>query len=177
MLLLKLFFTFFKLGLVSFGGGYAMIPLIEYEIQSHEWLTIYELTDIIAIAGVSPGPIATNVAVIIGYKLAGVTGAVISLLAVSTPSFIIVILIALFFMKIQQHTITQSVFYGLRPVITGLIANAGIKFALFNQIIGFDFHITGILIMLIGLSLLIFTKLHPVLLILLSGIAGIIVHV
>src|SRR5699024_1232923 len=131
----SLFLSFLKIGFVSFGGGCAMIPVIEYEVQAHHWLTTREFTDAVAIAGMAPGPIATNSAVFVGYKVGGVTGSVVAALAVSLPSLIIVVLIALFMKKIENSPMMDYAFYGLRPVITGLIVYAAIKFALQNDIL------------------------------------------
>lgn len=176
----NLFLSFFKIGVVSFGGGYAMIPVIEYEVRAHQWLTTQEFTDAVAIAGMSPGPIATNSAVFVGYKVGGVMGAVVSAFAVSLPSLIIVVLIALFIRKMKNSPIMDYAFYGLRPVITGLIIYAAIKFAIQNdiitglQIMSYDW--IGILFVVGGLLLILFTKLNPVMIIFLSGIMGIVIY-
>jgi chromate transporter len=168
-----LFITFFKIGAVSFGGGYAMIPIIDYEVQKHGWLTLQQFTDVIAVAGMSPGPIATNSVIFVGYKTAGLPGAILATIAISLPSLFLVLLVALVFYKVQNHPYFHSAFYILRPVITGLIAFAAIKFAINNGIISKSFDISGILILLGALATLLFTKIHPVLVILLSGVIGI----
>ncbi|MEW9672369.1 chromate transporter [Ammoniphilus sp. 3BR4] len=173
MLWWELFISFFKIGFISFGGGYAMIPIIEYEVRKHDWMTPQQFTDVIAIAGMSPGPIAANSVTFIGYKIAGMPGAILSILAISLPSLITVLLVAVVFHKIQHHPYFQSSFYILRPVITGLIAFAAIRFAINNGIISWSLDIAGILIMIGALVILLFTKLHPALLIVISGIAGI----
>ncbi|MBP2076033.1 chromate transporter [Oceanobacillus polygoni] len=177
----NLFLTFFRIGLVSFGGGYAMLPLIEYEVKSNNWLTTQQLTDAIAIAGMSPGPIATNSAVFVGYNVGGILGAIISAIAISFPSLIIVVLIALFVSKVKSnHSIISYVFYGLRPVITALIVYAAINFAIQNNIIQgislIDVDWISIVFVFIALAMLLFTKLSPVIIIFLSGLAGIIVY-
>jgi len=176
-----LFIVFLKIGFVSFGGGYAMIPLIEYEVQSHSWLSTQQLTDAIAIAGMSPGPIATNSAVFVGYHVGGVPGAMIAALGVSLPSLLIVVLIGVFMKKMSKNnSIMDYAFYGLRPVITALILYAAFNFAIQNGIIdGMTFanaNWTGILFVFIALGLLLFTKISPVMIILLSGIAGVVVY-
>lgn len=177
-MLWDLFITFLKIGFVSFGGGYAMIPVIEYEVQKHGWLTTQQFTDVIAIAGMSPGPIATNSAVFVGYKVAGILGAITSTAAISLPSVLILLLVALFFYKIQNHPLVQSVFYGMRPVITGLICYAAIRLAIHNQMIGGYSWFDGIsvLVMLSALGVLLFTKIHPVLVILFSGGVGVLFY-
>jgi len=177
-----LFIVFLKVGFVSFGGGYAMIPLMEYEVQSHNWMTTQQFTDGIAIAGMSPGPIATNSAVFVGYHVEGIFGAAIAAFAVSLPSLLIVVLIGLFMKKMNKNntTIMDYAFYGLRPVITALILYAAFNFAIQNGIIdGLNFANTdwiGILFVFTALGLLLFTKISPVMIILLSGIAGVVVY-
>jgi len=175
-----LFIVFLKIGFVSFGGGYAMIPLIEYEVAAHEWMAFREFTDAIAIAGMSPGPIATNSAVFVGYHVGGVLGASIAAVAVTLPSLLIVVLIGLFMQRMTtgKHVMDYA-FLGLRPVIAALIAYAAINFAIQNGII--DLAIAyidwgGVLFVIAALALLLFTKISPVFVILMAGIAGIVVY-
>jgi chromate transporter len=125
-----LFKTFFLTGLVSFGGGYAIIPVIETEVVWQGWMTTQKFTDIVAIAGMSPGPIATNTAVFTGYQMAGWVGAAISALAMVLPSLILVLIVASFFNRLNHNRVMKSIFYGLRPVVIALILFASVKFAL-----------------------------------------------
>lgn len=129
MILLKLFWTFLKIGLFSFGGGYAMIPLIQEEIQSNGWIEAQEFADIVAVSQMTPGPIAVNAATYIGVKTAGVWGSVFATLGVALPSFILVILIAKFMAKFKQNTAVEAVLRGIRPVTIGLISSAVLFFA------------------------------------------------
>ncbi|HLQ96076.1 chromate transporter [Virgibacillus alimentarius] len=176
----NLFVSFLKIGFISFGGGYAMIPVIEYEVRAHQWLSTQEFTDVVAIAGMSPGPIATNSAVFVGYKVGGMLGAAISAVAVSLPSLLIVVLLSLFMYKMKKRNFMDDAFYGLRPVITGLIAYAAIHFAMQNDMIGtsklLGFEWIGILFVIAGLGLLLFTKINPVMVILLSGVMGVVIY-
>ncbi|MFB9829796.1 chromate transporter [Lederbergia wuyishanensis] len=177
LILIDLFLTFFKIGLVSFGGGYAMIPVIEAEVVSkHDWMTTQEFTDVIAVASMSPGPIATNSAIFIGYNTAGLPGAIFSTIGSVLPSLIIILIIAMFFYKMHEHKLVKSAFYGLRPIITGLIIYAAISFAISNHVIGAISTHTFILFTIFSLSLfaLIRLKMNPILVIFISGIAGII---
>jgi chromate transporter len=177
-MLWSLFVSFLKIGCISFGGGYAMIPVMENEIQKQGWLTAQQFTDAITIAGMSPGPIATNCAVFVGYKIAGILGAITSLFAISLPSLLLILLIALFFRKIQDKPIVQSASYGLRPVITGFIGYAAIRFAIQNHLVGGEhwFDGRGLLVMFAALAVLLLTNIHPVLVILFSGVLGIVVY-
>ncbi|WP_153730887.1 chromate transporter [Sporosarcina obsidiansis] len=176
MLLWELFKSFFFIGAVSFGGGYAMIPVIEAEVSKNEWMTIQQFTDIIAIAGMAPGPIAANSAILVGYSTAGITGAVVAALGILLPSVLIVLLVATFFRKLNHYPVVKSIFYGLRPIVMSLIIYAALKFALSNNLI--SLHIswyTSSLLVIFGLSLLALLKFnwHPIYVIILSGLVGV----
>ena len=178
MELWELFSTFLMIGFVSFGGGYAMIPVIEIEVSNHGWMTTQEFTDVIAVAGMSPGPIATNSAIFVGYKTAELPGAIVSALGMVIPSLLIILIIATFFFKLNENRFVKSAFYGLRPIITGLIVYAAIRFAITNDVIGsLSWHTVG-LVSIFGLSLfaLIKLKMHPIFVIVLSGICGVIFY-
>lgn len=178
MILLELFKTFFVIGLVSFGGGYAMIPVMEREVTARGWMSTQEFTDIIGIAGMSPGPIATNSAVFVGYQTAGITGAIFSALGMILPSLIIILIVATFFYKASKNRLVQSAFYGLRPIIVGLIIYAAVKFAISNNLIGaLSFNtISLLLIFLMALFALIRLHIHPAYVIILSGLVGVLLY-
>ncbi|MBO8171204.1 MAG: chromate transporter [Bacillaceae bacterium] len=174
--LLEIFLTFFKIGFVSFGGGIAMLPLIDYEVtQVHGWIAPQEFLDIIAVAGMSPGPAATNAAIVVGYAVAGFPGAVVATVGMVLPSLMIILIVAMFFFRIQEKPLVQSAFYGLRPVITGLIFYAATVFALRNEIIGGEKLINPLylLILVSALLLMLFTRIHPVFIIIASGFVGV----
>ena len=115
--------TFFHIGLFTLGGGYAMIPLIEEEVvNKHRWVTKEELLDLIAIAQSCPGVFAINIAVFIGYKLQRVRGAISAAVGTALPSFLIILLIAMFFHRFQDNAVVQSIFRGIRPAVVALIA-------------------------------------------------------
>lgn len=177
MILFDLFKTFLMIGAVSFGGGYAMIPVIELEVSKHGWMTTQEFTDVIAIAGMSPGPIATNSAIFVGYQTAGLPGAIVSAIGMVIPSLVIILVLATFFYKFNEHNLVKSAFYGLRAIITGLIFYAAINFAISNNLVGSWSWETFALLTIFGLSLFSFIrlKLHPLLVIIISGMIGIII--
>ncbi|MCD8310548.1 MAG: chromate transporter [Prevotellaceae bacterium] len=128
MIFLQLFYTFFKIGLFGFGGGYAMLSMIQGEVVTrYGWLTAQEFTDIVAISQMTPGPIGINSATYVGFTVTGsVWGSVICTFAVVLPSFILMLTISKFFLKYQKHPIVESIFKGLRPAVVGLLASAAL---------------------------------------------------
>jgi len=119
----SLFRTFFKIGLFTLGGGYAMIPIIESEVvDKHKWVSKEEFLDLIAIAQSCPGVFAINISTFIGYKLRKLRGAVSCTLGTALPSFLIILLIAMFFHQFQDNPIVASMFRGIRPAVVALIA-------------------------------------------------------
>ncbi len=127
-LYLELFFTMLKIGTFTFGGGYAMIPLLENEfISKKEWIDKEEFIDMIAIAESTPGPIAINSATYIGYKISGVLGSIVATLGVVIPSFTIIFAISLFFDKFLSLTYVAYAFRGIQVCVVYLIFTAGLK--------------------------------------------------
>ncbi len=115
--------TFFKIGAVTFGGGYAMIPIIETEVvDKHHWLTKEELLDLIAVAQSCPGVFAINISIFIGYKLHKTMGAIATACATALPSFLIILLIAMFFLRFKDNAVIEAIFRGIRPAVVALIA-------------------------------------------------------
>jgi len=119
----SLFTTFFRIGLFTLGGGYAMIPLIEEEVvNKKQWVAKEELLDLIAIAQSCPGVFAINIATFIGYKLRKKRGAVVTALGTALPSFLVILLIAIFFRQFQDNPVVAAIFRGIRPAVVALIA-------------------------------------------------------
>ncbi|MFS0781967.1 chromate transporter [Bacillus sp. 1P06AnD] len=179
MIILDLFITFVYIGFVSFGGGYAIIPVIQKEVLTHAWMTDQQFTDIIAISGMSPGPIATNTAILAGYYTEGWAGAAAAVSGMILPSFFLVILVAACFMKMHQKPIVKAIFYGLRPIVASLVLFAAISFALSNKLLTLSFSWNTVSLWIIfGLSLVCFAKFKcsPLYVILLSGLAGILLY-
>lgn len=173
MIYLQLFISFFKIGIFAFGGGYAIISLIQHEILTYGWITQSELTDIIAISQMTPGPIGINSATYVGYAASGtVLGAVVATFAITLPSFIIMITLTRFFMVMQKNKYLQYAFQGLRPMIVGLIASAAILLMNNENFIDYKSYI------LFGLALIssLFMKIHPILIIIGAGILGLILY-
>ncbi len=169
-----LFFTFFKIGLFTFGGGYAMIALLEEEfIQRRRWLDKDEFLDMTAIAESTPGPVAINSATYLGYKLAGVPGAATATVAVCLPSFLIIYAISLFFEQFTQLTIIANAFKGIQVCVIYLIFSAGVRMlqaldrSLFSSGVLLSVFLAMTSLSLAGISV------SSILLILLSGAAGV----
>lgn len=118
----RIFLSFFKIGLFTFGGGYAMIPLIEHEvIRRRKWIPEPEFLDLLTLAQSVPGPIAANTAVFVGYKTRGMRGALAALAGVVLPSFAIILAIAVFFAGLRENPVVDAAFRGMRPAVVALI--------------------------------------------------------
>ncbi|WP_288840409.1 chromate transporter [uncultured Bacteroides sp.] len=128
MIFLQLFYTFFKIGLFGFGGGYAMLSMIQGEVVTrYGWLSPQEFTDIVAISQMTPGPIGINSATYVGFTATGsVWGSVVATFAVVLPSFLLMLTISKFFLKYQKHPSVEAIFGGLRPAVVGLLASAAL---------------------------------------------------
>ncbi len=174
MIYLYLFITYFKIGLFGFGGGYAMLSLIQHEVvDQHQWITKQEFTDIIAISQMTPGPIGINSATYIGYTVThSILGSVLATFAVCLPSFIIVLSIARVFAKFKSNQYVEDIFKVLRPATVGLIAAAALQ--LMNKENFIDYRSYAIF----GVSFVFsyFLKIHPILLIVLAGISGLLLY-
>lgn len=166
---------FLQIGFVSFGGGYAMIPVIRHQVLQYGWISEREFSELVALAGMSPGPIAANSATLIGYETAGIGGAVVSTLGMILPSLILIILISSFFYKVQNANWVKATFYGLKPVVTGMIVYAAIHFGIPNDGFGLlSWQTAGTLIIIVlCIVALLKYRMHPLAVIALSGLLGI----
>ncbi|MBQ7823593.1 MAG: chromate transporter [Bacteroidaceae bacterium] len=170
MIYLQLLWVYLKIGLFGFGGGYAMLSLIQYEVvEHHQWLTSQEFTDIVAVSQMTPGPIGINSATYIGYVTTGsIWGSVLATTAVCLPSFILVLLVSKFLLKNHNNPYIKSIFSGLRPVVVGLIASAALL--LMNKENFADYR--AIIIAVLSLILVRKTKIHPIWVIVMAGFTG-----
>ena len=174
MIYLKLLISYLKIGLFGFGGGYAMLSLIRHEVvEKNPWVTGGEFTDIVAISQMTPGPIGINSATYIGYVVTGnIWGSIIATVAVCLPSFVIFLCIARAYAKFSSNRYVESAFSVLRPVTVGLIAAVVLQLLDSENFTGWH----SVLIFAAAFCLTKFFKFHPILLILLAGIAGIIIY-
>jgi chromate transporter len=190
MLFLQLFYTFFKIGLFGFGGGYAMLSMIQGEVVTrHGWISAQEFTDIVAISQMTPGPIGINSATFVGYSTlidAGYTpamavlGSATATFAVILPSFILMLIISRYFLKFQKHPVVMAVFSGLRPAVVGLLAAAALLLMNSENFSSPTNDMRSFIIScLIFLVVFIATrrfKISPILMIVISGVAGLLLY-
>lgn len=189
MMNLFLFLTFFKIGLFTIGGGYAMIPMIQQDILAHGWLTQPQLIDFIAISESTPGPFAVNIATFVGMSQTGVIGAICATLGVIMPSFLIILIVAKWFGRIQDNTYVKAAFYGLRPAVVALVASAALSIFTTVALGGLSPHrllyfrsLPHISWRAILIGVIVFAvsrwrkKLHPIWLICISGALGFFFH-
>lgn len=181
MIFLELFLTFFKIGAFTFGGGYAMLPLIQSEVAAHGWLTGEELVDFIAVSESTPGPFAVNISTYVGMTVGGLFGSVCATLGVILPSFIIILIVARFFTEFRSSKIVSGCMSGLKPAVVGLIGAAVVsvgKTVFFPD--GFaltlfcDIEIYISLAVFLVMGMLAFKKVHPIAIICLSAAIGIV---
>lgn len=182
MIYLQLFYTFFKIGLFGFGGGYAMLSMIQGEVVTrYGWLTSQEFTDIVAISQMTPGPIGINSATYVGFTATdSILGSVVATFAVVLPSFILMLTISKFFLKYQKHPSVEAVFKGLRPAVVGLLASAALVLMNAENFSSPQEDMYSFIIScLIFVAAFIGTKkykFNPILLIIVCGIAGLILY-
>lgn len=172
MILLRLFLSFFKIGLFSFGGGYAMLPIIQREVISvNSWVTKVEFLDMLAIAQITPGPIAINTATFVGQRLAGIGGATVATFAVVLPSFIIVIAMSYILEKLADSKQIEHLYKGLRPIVLALIFSALVSIGIESIV---DIKSAAIATLCFGL--LNFKKINLIWIILISGLLGMVFY-
>lgn len=180
MIYLQLFLSFFQIGLFSFGGGMAAMPLIQNQVVDiHGWLTLTEFTDLITISEMTPGPIAINSATFVGTQIAGLSGALVSTLGCILPSCVIVSLLAWLYRRYKNMTVLQGALAGLRPTVVALILSAGLSILVLSfwgaggfawSIGSVDFIAVGLFAA--GLFLLRRFRLNPLCVMLGSGVLG-----
>lgn len=187
MIYLKLIWSYLKIGLFGFGGGYAMLSLIQREIVTPGWITEKMFTDIVAISQMTPGPIGINSATYIGYSaplmagysnpLWGIFGSVLCTLTVVLPSFILVAWTSHYIRRNRESVVIRGIFAGLRPVVIGLIASAALL--LMNSDNFGDTRpqvLVTVIIAVAALCVVLFTKIHPIWVIVASGVAGFLIY-
>lgn len=190
VLLLKLFAVFFQIGLFSFGGGYASLPLIQSNVVDvHKWISAEEMLDLISISQMTPGPIGINTATFVGTRIAGIPGSVFATLGLVTPSVIIVLLLSWLYYRYRKLRVVDAVLSGVRPAVVAMIASAALTILLavifpgsdggilsftMSMVKSADFIAIGIFVA--ALVIMRKFKLNPILVMLGSGLAGFILY-
>lgn len=186
MIYFQLFYEFFLIGLFTFGGGYAMIPLVRETVLENGWLTEAQFYDFIGVCESTPGPIAVNMATFVGSDQAGILGSVCATLGVVLPSFIIILIIAMISNKFLKNKYVQRSLKGIKAVVLGLIISTGIVFVIktfgFVSLNEFNFNLISTIILALlfiiyyGYSFIKKKKINAILLIGISAVLGIIVN-
>lgn len=179
MIFLRLFLSFLQIGLLSIGGGYAALPIIQSQVVDlHGWLNMRQFADVITISQMTPGPIALNAATFVGTSIAGLPGAVVATIGVIVPSFIIVLGLSYIYYKYRQLTAMQAVLKGLRPAVVALIATAGLSLVMDAFWQGKAIGLSTLNLESVGLFLLAFIvlrkyKTNPIVVMFLTGILAV----
>ncbi len=182
MIYLELFWTFLTIGAFTFGGGYAMLPLIQAEVERHGWIDAQSLINFVAVSESTPGPFAVNMATYIGSEMGGVFGSFCATLGVVLPSFVIILIVAKCYDKFRNSRVVKGCMTGLKPAVVGLIANAvlGVVMTVFfpagltlSVFTGLSFYVYAAIFA--AMLVLALKKVHPILIICISAVLGIIV--
>ncbi len=177
MIYLQLFLSYLKIGFFGFGGGYAMLSLIQNEIvEQRGWLTATQFADIVAVSQITPGPIAINSATYIGYTIAGLAGSVIATFAVCLPSLTLMLMLTHFFLRHRENRFVQSVVKAVGPVVVGMIASAALLLMFPRS--GANENFIDVWSWLLFGAVLYgsYRKVNPILMIILSAVAGVVVY-
>lgn len=184
MILLQLFWTFFKIGAFTFGGGYAMLPMVQQEVVRHGWMTMKELVDFIAVSESTPGPFAVNVSTYVGTRTAGLAGAFAATGGVILPSFVIILLVAKAYERFRKSRVVAGAMSGLRPAVVGLIGASalqigqevffpdGLRLPALKSTVTAPSFAVSLAIFLLALFLMQKKKVSPILIIVISLLAG-----
>lgn len=184
MIYRQLFISFFQIGLFSFGGGYATMPLIQAQVvDKYGWLTMAEFADVITISQMTPGPIAINSSTFVGTRIAGIPGAIIATLGCILPSCIIVLALAFLYQRYKNLSMVKALLAGLRPAVVALIASAGVSILVLALSKNTNlppsltnFNLVGALLFLGAFYFLRFKKIDPIQAMLGSGVVGLVIY-
>jgi chromate transporter len=177
MIYLQLFISYLKIGFFGFGGGYAMLSLIQNEIvEQRGWITVSQFADIVAVSQMTPGPIAINSATYIGYTIGGFWGSVVATVAVCLPALTVMLALTKFFLKLKDNRYVHGVITGMRPVVVGMIAAAALLLIFPEQRADSSFIDHWSWILFAATLYASYKKVNPILLIALSAVAGIVIY-
>ncbi|MBQ6083499.1 MAG: chromate transporter [Bacteroidales bacterium] len=179
MIYLQLFWAYLKIGIFGFGGGYAMLSMIQFEIVDHYgWMTTAEFADMVALSQMTPGPVSINIATYIGYTVGGFWGSLVATAAIVLPSLLMLYLVLKFLFKHKENYIVKNTLASMKPVIAGLIFVAALQLMNSNNFIDFGLHQNNISVIICAVTFagVFWAKINPILLILASGLVGYLIY-
>ena len=168
-----------KIGIFGFGGGYAMLSMIQFEVvDNHSWMTIEEFADIVALSQMTPGPVSINIATFIGYSVGGFLGSMVATAAIVMPSLLLLVFVLRFLFKNKENYIVKTTLSSMKPVIAGLIFVAALMMMNPESFADAGLHGSNISVMICAVSFVAtyFAKINPILLIIASGLVGYLVY-
>ena len=179
MIYLQLFWTYLKIGIFGFGGGYAMLSMIQFEVVDNQgWMTIEEFADIVALSQMTPGPVSINIATFIGYTVGGFWGSMVATAAIVMPSLLLLFFVLRFLFKNKENYIVKTTLSSMKPVIAGLIFVAALMMMNAESFADAGLHSSNISVIICAVSFVAtyFAKINPILLIIASGLVGYLVY-
>ena len=179
MIYLQLFWAYLKIGIFGFGGGYAMLSMIEFEVVDHYgWMSIEEFSDMVALSQMTPGPVSINIATFIGYTVGGFWGSMVATAAIVMPSLLLLVFVLRFLFKNKENYIIKTTLSSMKPVIAGLIFVAALMMMNPETFADFGLHGSNISVIICAVSFIAtyFAKINPILLIIASGLVGYLVY-
>ena len=179
MIYLQLFWTYLKIGILGFGGGYAMLSMIQFEVvDNHGWMTTTEFADMVALSQMTPGPVSINIATYIGYTVGGILGSLVATAAIVLPSLLMLVLVLKFLFKHKENYIVKTTLASMKPVIAGLIFVAAL--IMMNPVSFPDAGLHGnnisVIICAVSFAAVFWAKINPILLVLASGLVGYLIY-
>ena len=179
MIYLQLFWAYLKIGIFGFGGGYAMLSMIQFEVVDHYgWMTVEEFADMVALSQMTPGPVSINIATFTGYSVAGVWGSLLATFSLVLPSLILLMIVLRFLFINKENFIIKSTLSSMKPVIAALIFVAALQMMNPQNFVDFGLHRNNISVIICALTFVgvFFAKINPILLILASGLVGYLIY-
>ena len=179
MIYLQLFWAYLKIGIFGFGGGYAMLSMIEFEVVDHYgWMNIEEFSDMVALSQMTPGPVSINIATFIGYTVGGFWGSMVATAAIVMPSLLLLVFVLRFLFKNKENYIVKTTLSSMKPVIAGLIFVAALMMMNPETFADFGLHGSNISVIICAVTFagVFWAKINPILLIIASGLVGYLVY-
>ncbi|MBP5643248.1 MAG: chromate transporter [Bacteroidales bacterium] len=179
MIYWQLFWAYLKIGILGFGGGYAMLSMIQFEVVDHyNWMTMEEFADIVALSQMTPGPVSINLATFIGYTVGGIWGSLLATAAIVLPSLLMLVLVLKFLFKNKENYIVKTTLASMKPVIAGLIFVAALLMMNPTSFVDFGLHQNNFSVIICAVSFVavFWAKINPILIILASGLVGYLIY-